>query len=724
MQTLRQITILAILILFSMSSTAKGKGIFRPGKAYEMGDSIMEEVMKHGEKFCNYVRAYQGTAYLKGTTKIEKSNFLLDWFPHAFPFDRHMEGSIFEILNEVKYSCPNHFIIAPLALNSTNKHPVKNQHEIISLLNLNVYSPTSFNDKFIMPGSKKAKGIYEYKLQRVIKGSHSEWYKIRFKPKRLNLNLISGFLYIKKGTPVIRMITAEGRLDISRFKLTTRLGQTYEDFLLPVETNIQLTYNVLNNVSVNNYHLLYKYDSITIDSCALAPKKDFLDHTLYYEINKKSIPVIQDSVFWQSQRKYLLEEEEEILYEQKQLSDSIAEIPVQNDTLRKMDYLKLSERLVTPASFKSESLYLKYSGFLNPSMISYSKRDGFTIRQRFRMRKDFRNESFLGFLPEIGYRTGSKELFYKFEVDYAYNPRKMGGLSLSFRNGNSGFSSAFIDEVNKQLDSTKYNFDHLKVDYYRDYHLRMENSNEITNGLLYFVGISYNYRRPIKNGDRHDSIPADMELIKNSYADFVPYIRFSWTPNQPYRYEGKQKIYLQSKYPTLTFEYAKGFSDILQSTSEFGRWELDIHQTISLHKLRYFRYRIGAGAFFDQKGEYFINYTYFWRNTYPSSWNDHIGGVFNLLDQRWYYSSPSYFQTHFMYESPFLLLHFFRSISRFVLSERVYLSHLYTPAKPTYLEIGYGLGNYVFNVGLFASFKKGGFDEAGFRFTFELGKYW
>ena len=68
-----------------------------------------------------------------------------------------------------------------------------------------------------------------------------------------------------------------------------------------------------------------------------------------------------------------------------------------------------------------------------------------------------------------------------------------------------------------------------------------------------------------------------------------------------------------------------------------------------------------------------------------------MGGRFHLLKREWYNASDKYAQAHFMYESPFILLHpFKKGISKYVLSERFYFGQLWTPVLNSYTEIGYG----------------------------------
>ena len=104
----------------------------------------------------------------------------------------------------------------------------------------------------------------------------------------------------------------------------------------------------------------------------------------------------------------------------------------------------------------------------------------------------------------------------------------------------------------------------------------------------------------------------------------------------------------------------------------------------------------------------------------PVGWNDEIGGVFQLLDGRWYNSSREYVRGHFTYEAPFLLLRHLKKYTQYVLNERLYLNALVVPHLNPYLEVGYGIGTHVFDFGVFASFANWKYQEMGVKFTFEL----
>jgi hypothetical protein len=167
--------------------------------------------------------------------------------------------------------------------------------------------------------------------------------------------------------------------------------------------------------------------------------------------------------------------------------------------------------------------------------------------------------------------------------------------------------------------------------------------------------------------------------------------------------------------------YSKGIkSSIFNSNSNYDRLELDIQQKINFGLLKSFQYYIGSGVFTNTKSIYFADFAKFQKYNFPQSWNDPIGGVFHLLERDWYNASRSYIQGHFMYESPFAILKLFKGVTQDILSERFYFSQLYTPVLPSYTEIGYGLGNFILNAGIFISLEKGKYHSFGIKAVFEL----
>jgi hypothetical protein len=130
--------------------------------------------------------------------------------------------------------------------------------------------------------------------------------------KEKSLKLIEGNLYISSKLPVVRMIEASGRLDIARFELQTRFSDKENEWMIPTENYIKMRYNVANNICVSEYRCSYKIINFEIQKSE--DEKDRLNLTKYYNISNSKIPVITDSAFWDSQRKYSLTNEEKEMY--------------------------------------------------------------------------------------------------------------------------------------------------------------------------------------------------------------------------------------------------------------------------------------------------------------------------------------------------------------------------------------------------------------------------
>ena len=145
-----------------------------------------------------------------------------------------------------------------------------------------------------------------------------------------------------------------------------------------------------------------------------------------------------------------------------------------------------------------------------------------------------------------------------------------------------------------------------------------------------------------------------------------------------------------------------------------------MQQIIKLSRIRSLAYRVGGGVFTRMDNMYFVDFVNFSRSNIPEDWNDEIGGTFQLLDRRWYNSSRRYWRGNLTYESPFILLRPLNRLLGKIQHERLYGGILFMPHLNPYVEIGYGIGTHIFDVGAFVSSINGEFDTVGFKFTFEL----
>jgi hypothetical protein len=683
-------------------------------------DSIMKLVIESAVTYQNYLTSAETEIYIKGRTEILKQNQLIRLAHHLFPVDRKVKDMVFEIVSDSKFEPPDIFAHNLRAINGSSIPNRKKQQEAISFLNFNVYASTAYNDAILLPAAKRAFKYYDFKLMDISDSTGLKIYRIRFLPKQVSQKLISGDLYVIDGVWTIDKINMSGKYAFADFNLEMTYGRGFNRFNLPETADFYVKYHVLGNEVANSYRSRFNYKSIIWSQEANSKRKrrHSLDVSSYYTLSSDTVPIIPDTTYWRRKRDMPLSEEEEALYEHVtdkrllQKSDSIDDV---------QEYLKLTEKLVNPYTFDYKTTRIRYSGILNPSQLGYSKFNGVTYRQRVRLYKDFKNDKQLRLRPEIGFVFKRKEIYWKLLGEWEYFPERFGIVSLLAGNGNQTYSHSMTTFINEQLKDSIIDVDDLGLQYFRHNYVELKNRIELFHGFQLITGFTYNNRVPVKKINNPDLSPEILDVTNSKYNDFTPILGFTYTPRQYFRMDGKRKSYVHSYYPTISAEFARAIPGVWESRGDFTRIEADIHQSISLGMLRRLNYHVSAGMYTRQKSTYFADFRYFTRRNFPDSWDDQIGGIFNVLDRDWFNASDKYAQAHFMFQSPFIFLQFYKKqASKYVFFERLYLSQLWTPMLPSFTEIGYGIGNHIFNVGVFAGFEKHRYQNFGVKFAFEL----
>ena len=283
-----------------------------------------------------------------------------------------------------------------------------------------------------------------------------------------------------------------------------------------------------------------------------------------------------------------------------------------------------------------------------------------------------------------------------------------------------------LDDL-KAIPDSVFDFNQIHLDYFYDLYFNFRHSIEIINGLELSVGLSTHRRKAVKSSKlvpltkSRETLNEDIQnKIRNTYLSFAPRVRLEWTPCLYYYMNGHRKINLRSKYPTFSIDWERGIKGVFGSTGQYERLEFDLQHHIPLGLMRNIYYRFGFGMFTNQKEMYFVDFNNFTRSNLPEGWNDEIGGVFQLLDRRWYNASRKYIRGHFTYEAPFLLLKHLIKYTRYVQNERLYASILSVPHLQPYVELGYGIGTHIFDFGVFVGSENWKYTEVGCKFTFEL----
>lgn len=687
-------------------------------------DSVLKNAMNTAEKYSKMFEGYTADVYMRTSIFTLRKNFLYKYtylIPDFVLYDRKNERGMIETFNSLKYSYPDNYEHRVLDVNGT----LTSKKDILMLpynfLNINVYDIKTSDERFILPIRSETQKYYRYRILSTVNKNDTTYYTFNYSPVYSSAKLLRGMFTIEDKTWRVVHFSGIGNELFVDFKMDMEMGNDSLERFLPVELKIYRTHVYLGNKIQNSYFASLRYNDIELKNDSIIQRNTYnIGNT--HKIILDSVVVTSDTTFWKNIRMLTISNNKQKMLD-KLIADQLKVASNKSDSVIKKNKTVqlIAQSLITDTKYHYKKTDINYSGFLNPSMLSYSTQDGLNYRIRLSFKTHLIRDKFFSVSTSVGYAFKYNDLVADLSTVFHYHPRRLGELSFSVGKGNRAFSSLFIQGVQDSLTTKGLKFEDMFVNYYKDYYLRIFNNIEIINGVKIGTGVDYHIRQAIERKNPQPYFENDDNLNMRRY--FVPTARLTWTPKQYYKREGYEKIYVRSDFPTFKVEYARSFKDIFGSTSQYNRYEFDMNQSVRIGLLQSIQYRLGAGMYtHQQQDEYFADYTFFARYNMPETWGDGIGGVFNLLPYNVYNSSTSYIQAHVMYETPFFIFTLLPKLARGVLSERIYLSQLYTPYIQSYTEIGYGIGNRFVNAAVFASFHKYTFQQIGGKVVFLLGK--
>ncbi len=700
--------------------------------------------MKAAESYAEAVEEYDAEVYMRVYVETLKKNWLYRYthlIPNFVMHNRNGDEGVIEVLSDLRFTYPNNYTADIKNLSGTFTQ--KNITELLptNLINLNVYSEMSCNELFFMPLRETSKKYYRYELKRTFTQNGTTFCTISFTPIYKSPKLLEGTFVIEKDTWRVTQFVSEGIDLASEFSIELNMGNTVSTKMLPINAVIHQKFSYLGNVVTNRNLVNINYKLIKLNP--KREKEKNLNVSNFFKVRLDSVPIQNNSLFWEKSRKIPLQTKEKELLDEfylEQLREKQKEAAkMGKDSLddNKNNTMEWAKTMVMDSRYKYKATSITYGGIFNPALFGYSSFDGLTYGQEVKVNYELKRQSSLEFNAFVGYMFKRKELFTDISAAWNYNPTHLGRLSISVGNDNKTYSSIFLQEIQDSLVNNGLNIKDLAFDYYKNYYLRIYNTVEVANGFSIGTGLDYHIRDATDNKVDESAIISSISMdntppngngtegitkLFKRRKTFAPVLTLTWTPEQYYRFERRQKIYVRSRFPTMKVEFSKGLKGVLGSASEYNRFEFDISQNIQLDLMKSFQYHIGMGFFSNQKSEYFTDFEYFAKRNFPDTWDDGIGGVFNLLDRQFYNASDTYIQNHFMYESPFLILNLVPVLAKGVVTERLYMSHLYNPYIRSYAEFGYGIGNNFLNAAVFGSFHKLKFHEVGFKVSLNVFK--
>ena len=729
MNSLKRLT--TILFLFSFFFLTEG-GLKAqtahklPDKNQVSVDSIVQQAMFYAQFYEKVVKEYHAELYIKGWLDIPKKNFGFRYLPKMVRMKKGVSQYLLESVSDIHYTAPNIYDQKVRASYSTTNSR-SFQASMLEYFHVNIYSSTMLYDRFLSPLGKNGHKYYKYHIDSIYCTGDDLHYRVRFRPKSKSDRLVGGFMVVTSDVWSIREIRFSGRYELVTLENHLQMGAVGDDDeFLPVRFDMNAIFGFLGNVLDGRYSASLRYKDIKLnEGDKWIKRKKKYDLTESYTLTCDTNAFNNSRVNIDTLRHFDLQSKELNLYN-RYLStlDTIPKVKKQKNS--RVFWGNVGEFLLTDINVNLNNIgSVRCSPIINPFLLSYSGKNGFSWRQDFRFFRLFNNDKLLRIRPRIGYNFTRKEFYWMLRGEFEYYPEKQGRIHLAVGNGNRIYSSDVLDDL-KAIPDSLFDFNVINLEYFRDLFFEVNHRIEVLNGLDIDVGFNVHKRTPINKSnilplDPDNPVPPEIsEKIKSSYISFAPGIKVRWTPGMYYYMNGRRKINLRSNYPTFSVDYERAIKGVFNSTGQYERIEFDVQHQVSLNFMRNIYYRVGVGMFSNQKELYFVDFVNFSRNNLPTGWNDDIGGTFHLLDGRWYNSSRKYARAHFTYEAPFLFMRHLMKYTRYVQNERLYVSVLTVPHLKPYVELGYGIGTHVFDFGVFVSAANWQYREVGCKFTFEL----
>lgn len=698
---------------------------------------FMQKVFNYVENSKLHLGQYCSDVYMRHRMYTKKHGPIARYIPGLLRLESGTNEYLTEIRLRYQYRPPGDTDCKIVAYHSTAKYQAPKRFVSMSKFNFQIYDSKLFLDGILNPMHRRNKRFYKYEYQFTAPASKGRpaFVRIDINPRFENDQLVEGYIDVDFKTGAVRNFSFNFRYQLRTFTVTGRTGKYGYNTLMPERMRILTHFKLMGNRINEVYEIYSKHEFLRF--CPISKeRRSKYDLSSQCMLRVDTTRLINDVSYFDSIRPIPLRKmEKDILANHKlklnpQPSDidsiyneDLASPEAINDSIQKADkdsvkqgdshinyfYQRTEDILLSSHAFKMGNegrTQLKLPALITPSRIGWSKTKGFSLKAKahwdfFLSSKDF--EPSIEFNPSIGYSFKQKQVYWELPLYIRFCPGYNGLITFTAGGGEHLYNSKQADDLRNKLqgvekyDSIVHIIDHYGFHDYRDTHASLDAALSPIPGVRITLGARF-HRYALINWNQI----ADNTGLKRHFTSIGPRLQIEWTPQQYYYWKGPRRIPLYSKYPTLLFNYERGYA-LGRGQTHYERFEIDAHYRLPLYAMRVLFFRAGAGSYTQRGTECFLNYDFFKFNFMPDNWNDDLTGEFQLLSSRWYNESRYYIRFTGTYESPMLAVSRIPIISRFIQKERVYLNLLSVHSLGFYSELGYGISTHLLDMGTFMS---------------------
>ncbi len=668
-----------------------------------------------------------GNLYIKEAVDVDRQMIYLNLVPDLARFNSRKSDYLSEFFYEVHYVKDAVPDIRRVAHLTTFRHGSGEIDRVLYYMTPDLHREKLFKAQYLSPIYPSNYKYYKYELDTAFVGAVGEC-KVLFKERYDNISLFTKGWVVFDSACSVRSFYVEGWDEQSNFKVEFTMGGYGVERNVVKEVALDIDYNFAFNKLDIKAEAVYDYKVLSNELKGYSEKERY-DLTGSLNTSWNSYYRGRDYEYATLYRKKELSHADSLLYIKGGVikSDSLV-APVENREEKEKHRWKedkvlrwlweAGDRMVSSHYLNWGDSDLKVYPLINPSYLRYSTSKGVTYRLamnlKSRLGRERKNTFFVK--PMVGYSFKRKEVYWGVHGNYTFDVRNRGMLLFGVQRDNSIYREYTTTKevvTNEGVVATTVK----GYDVFRDTRVNMSVQRELFNGFDVRLGANFYYRTLRGNSFGEGVSP---ELRNEKYKNFAPNLMLVWHPGMYHYYDGDVKVNIGSRMPRFSFNVEQGVRGLFASKDVYTRAEVDMQYKRRLTGASTLYTRLGLGGYLYDKDSYFVSYTFLHDNILPLDKDDELGGVFHLLDSRWYNSANRYFRANAAYESPFLLLQKVLPRVNIFKNEMLFFNLLFISDLCPYTEVGYGVETPYLNVGVFVGHENFSFHKFGFKVTISL----
>lgn len=701
---------------------------------------IIRNAIKNRKKHLNEVKEFSTEVYIKGVQRMldMPNKFLgIDVKKETSELGLDSNGRGILYLSESQsiytYKAPSyvHEEMISSKVSGSNRAFSFNR---ASDLEINLYENFQQFDglslrPIVSPIADNALFYYNYKYLGVSEENGHTVFKIKVIPKRTTDPVFRGTIYI---------LDEAWRLYDSDLVLSKEVNLNFIDSMkvrqqyTPVSDNVWMISNLRLDFVGGLFGFKFEGDFTAVFSkYNLSVSKKGKDLREVSKINADANK--KDDDFWNSNRPIPLTDEEVLDYEKK---TKLLEKRSSKSYLDSLDAVsnkfKISKILFSGyrvsnrwnnsslnfSSIKDAAFYNTVEGFGINYGVNYSKRIDSVTNKYLRLGGKIR----YGFASEKIYPLVSATVPFKnFTLNFS------GGADALDLNNKTNQSL-----LGNSLNSLIYETNYLKL--YEKKFAFASVAGRIAGGLTGSFFTEYASRSALTNNSNYKWKDwANREFTSNN--PFTPTLDAALFPDNnsfkigallSYNFSNKYatypsgKVYVPSKYPTLSVGYTKGLGNVFNSDVDYDLLTANVSKrNINLGFYGKFGFMVGAGKFLNNKALFYPDFVHF--NGNQSTLFENSSNAFLFLKLYRSSTPKSYIEVHADHNFSGFFLNKVPLLKKLKLEEIVGINYLSTPAQNDYMEAYFGVTHLIGLQVLYGySFENGKKMENGFRVSFRF----